>query len=236
MNEAGVRQLSYRVLLVEDDMPLAEMVRDFLSGEGYQVLIEGNGEQAAARIAVESFDAVVLDIGLPGMDGFDVCRKVRPHFSGPIIVLTARGDEMDEVIALEAGADDFVRKPVRPRALLARLRCHLRRVETPYSNEPSEAIVVDNLRIDEGSRNVSLDGEPIELSTAEFDLLTYLARHAGHVVPRKEIYLELLELPYDGLDRSIDLRISRLRRKLGDDPTTPTRIKSIRGVGYLLAK
>ncbi|MCC7337000.1 MAG: response regulator transcription factor [Pirellulaceae bacterium] len=228
--------MTYRVLLVEDDLPLAEMVRDFLVGEDYEVTIEGNGRQAAARIASEPFDAVVLDIGLPGMDGFEVCRSVRPHFAGPIIVLTARGDEMDEVIALEVGADDFVRKPVRPRALLARMKSHLRRIDTPSSNEQRQEIVVDDLHIDEGSRNVRLGGEPIELSTAEFDLLTYLARRAGQVVPRKEIYLELLEIPYDGLDRSIDLRVSRLRRKLGDDPNTPERIKSIRGVGYLLAK
>ncbi|MEO8270054.1 MAG: response regulator transcription factor [Aureliella sp.] len=228
--------MTYRVLLVEDDLPLAEMVRDFLSGEDYQVLIEGNGRQAAARIASESFDVVVLDIGLPGMDGFEVCRSVRPHFTGPIIVLTARGDEMDEVIALEVGADDFVRKPVRPRALLARLRSHLRRSDIPVNYEQRQEVVVDDLRIDEGSRNVYLRGESIELSTAEFDLLTYLARRAGQVVPRKEIYLELLEIPYDGLDRSIDLRVSRLRRKLGDDPVSPERIKSIRGVGYLLAK
>lgn len=228
--------MTQRVLLVEDDIPLAEMVRDFLSGEGYTVLIEGNGRQAASRIASEPFDAVVLDIGLPGMDGFDVCRNIRPHFTGPIIVLTARGDEMDEVIALEVGADDFVRKPVRPRALLARLKSHLRRIDAPGSSEQRQEIVVDDLQIDEGTRSVRLGGESIELSTAEFDLLTYLARRAGQVVPRKEIYLELLEIPYDGLDRSIDLRVSRLRRKLGDDPITPERIKSIRGVGYLLAK
>lgn len=228
--------MTYRVLLVEDDLPLAEMVRDFLRSEDYEVLIECNGRQAAERIASESFDAVVLDIGLPGMDGFDVCRSVRPHFAGPIIVLTARGDEMDEVIALDVGADDFVRKPVRPRALLARLKSHLRRIDAPANNEQRQEIVVGDLHIDEGSRNVHLRGESIELSTAEFDLLTYLARWAGQVVSRKEIYLELLDIPYDGLDRSIDLRVSRLRRKLGDDPVTPERIKSIRGVGYLLAK
>lgn len=228
--------MTHRVLLVEDDLPLAEMVRDFLSGEDYEVLIESNGRQAAERIVSESFDAVVLDIGLPGMDGFDICRSVRPHFTGPIIVLTARGDEMDEVIALEVGADDFVRKPVRPRALLARLRSHLRRFDAPASSEQRQDIVVGDLQIDEGCRSVRLQGESIELSTAEFDLLVYLARRAGQVVPRKEIYLELLEIPYDGLDRSIDLRVSRLRRKLGDDPVTPERIKSIRGVGYLLAK
>lgn len=228
--------MTNHILLVEDDGNLAEMVRDFLSGEGYRISIEPNGAAAVQCIKRETYDAVVLDIGLPGMDGFDVCRNVRPFFDGPIIVLTARGDEMDEVIALEVGADDFVRKPVRPRALLARLKSHLRRSEAPHSTELADEIVVGDLVVTPANRNVSLAGETIELSTAEFDLLEYLARRAGQIVARKEIYLQLLEIPYDGLDRSIDLRVSRLRRKLGDDPNTPTRIKSIRGVGYLLAK
>ncbi len=228
--------MTNHILLVEDDAQLAEMVKEFLSGEGYRISIEENGAAAVQRIAGATYDAVVLDIGLPGMDGFDVCRSVRPHFAGPIIVLTARGDEMDEVVALEVGADDFVRKPVRPRALLARLKSHLRRSETPHSTEPADEVVVDDLSVTPANRSVHLAGESIELSTAEFDLLEYLARRAGQVVSRKEIYLELLEIPYDGLDRSIDLRVSRLRRKLGDDPNTPARIKSIRGVGYLLAR
>ena len=227
------------ILLVEDDANLADMVRDFLVGEGYQVSWESNGAIAAERLQRDAYDAVVLDIGLPGLDGFDVCRQVRPHFHGPIIVLTARGDEMDEVVALEVGADDFVRKPVRPRALLARLKSHFRRAEAIAPAEPAEPveeICVGTLSIHPTNRSVLLSGQSVELSTAEFELLEFLARRAGHVVPRKQIYLELLEIPYDGLDRSIDLRISRLRRKLGDDPNTPTRIKSIRGVGYLLAK
>ncbi len=225
-----------RILVVEDDIPLAEMVRDFLVGENYDISLENNGTNAAQRICQETFDAVVLDIGLPGMDGFEVCRSVRSHFSGPIIVLTARGDEVDEVVALEVGADDFIKKPVRPRALLARLRSHLRRNEVSPSGAESDKIIVGDLEIDPSSRNVDLAGEPIDLSTAEFELLAYLASRAGTVVARKDIYLDLLEIPYDGLDRSIDLRVSRLRRKLGDDPTNPTRIKSIRGVGYLLVR
>lgn len=227
--------VKHRVLLVEDDEPLAMMVRDFLIEQNFDVTIESNGEAAIQRIGRETYDAIVLDIGLPGTDGFNVCRSVRPKYAGPIIVLTARGEEIDEVIALEVGADDFMAKPVRPRALLARLKLHLRRGDT-VSPIDIDAIAVDDLRIEESSRTVCVAGENVELTTAEFELLLYLARRAGTVVERKDVYIDLLELPYDGLDRSIDLRISRLRKKLNDDPNQPTRIKSVRGVGYLMAK
>ncbi len=227
--------LKTHILLVEDDQPLAEMVREFLVEQGFDVTIESDGVRAIDRIARRAYDAVVLDIGLPGTDGFNVCRSVRPKYSGPIIVLTARGEEIDEVIALEVGADDFMAKPVRPRALLARLKVHLRRgdLAPPAS---MTAVIVGDVRIEASSRTVSVAGERVDLTTAEFELLLYLAQRAGSVVQRKDIYIDLLQLPYDGLDRSIDLRVSRLRRKLNDDPNQPTRIKSIRGVGYLMAK
>ncbi|QDT05420.1 Transcriptional regulatory protein RstA [Rubripirellula lacrimiformis] len=228
--------VKHRILLVEDDVPLASMVQEFLVEHRFEVAIERDGNTAIERIQRDSFDAVVLDIGLPGTDGFSVCRSVRPKYSGPIIVLTARGEEIDEVIALEVGADDFMSKPVRPRALLARLKLHLRRGDKPENPVSEKAILVDDLRIDVASRCVAIAGQDIELTTAEFDLLVYLAKRAGTVVDRKEIYVDLLELPYDGMDRSIDLRVSRLRRKLNDDSGQPTRIKSIRGVGYLMAK
>ncbi|WP_442506426.1 response regulator [Novipirellula sp. SH528] len=232
--------MNSHILLVEDDEPLAEMVRDFLIEQDFDVTIEADGQAAINRIEREAYDAVVLDIGLPGTDGFDVCRSVRPTYAGPIIVLTARGEEIDEVIALEVGADDFMAKPVRPRALLARLKVHLRRGDmAPSSNTDAitiGAITIGDVRIEESSRTVSVAGESVELTTAEFELLLYLAQRAGTVVQRKDIYVDLLELPYDGLDRSIDLRVSRLRRKLHDDSNQPTRIKSVRGVGYLMAK
>lgn len=220
---------------------MARMVRDFLVEQNFDVTIESDGRVAIQRIGRESYDAVVLDIGLPSTDGFIVCRTVRPQFSGPIIVLTARGEEIDEVVALEMGADDFMSKPVRPHALLARLKVHLRRgdvleaanVEGQATNE---SVTVGDLHIEPRSRTVRLASQDIELTTAEFDLLLYLALRAGKVVQRKDIYTDLVELPYDGVDRSIDLRVSRLRRKLHDDPNQPTRIKSIRGVGYLMAK
>ncbi|TWT67394.1 response regulator transcription factor [Allorhodopirellula solitaria] len=227
--------MTHHLLLVEDDLSLAKMVRDFLIEHDFEITTESNGVAAITRITQGSYDAVILDIGLPGADGFQVCRTVRPNYPGPIIVLTARGGEVDEVIALEAGADDFMAKPVRPRALLARLKVHLKRGDaTPASSSPP--IVIGDLQVDESSRNVSIAGSRVELTTAEFELLVYLAKRAGTVVPRKDVYIDLLELPYDGLDRSIDLRVSRLRRKLNDDPAQPTRIKSVRGVGYLMAK
>lgn len=223
-----------RLLLVEDDAHLSAMVHDFLEENGFLVDIESHGTRASNRIVTDQFDAVVLDIGLPGMNGFDVCRAVRSKFNGPIIVLTARGEEIDEVVALEVGADDFMSKPVRPRALLARLKSHLRKSESQAAAD--EEIVVGDLVVSMSSRQVMVAGELVEMTTAEFDLLEYLAARAGTVVSRKDIYIDLLDLPYDGLDRSIDLRVSRVRKKLGDDPNQPARIKSVRGVGYLMAK
>jgi len=210
------------------------MVADFLTENDFVVSIEQDGQRAVQRILAEEYDVVVLDIGLPGMDGISICRNVRAEFPGPIVMLTARGDEIDEVVAIEVGADDYIAKPVRPRALLARLRMHLRKsaTEPAVTGRPIE---VHGLRIDASSRTVRLDEQPIVLTTAEFDLLWLLASRAGQVVERKQIYEELLGMPYDGLDRSIDLRISRLRKKMGDDPASPRRIKSVRGVGYLLA-
>lgn len=222
------------ILLVEDDVSLAGMVAEFLSQNGFDVTIDHHGESAVQRILERRPDAVVLDVNLPGRDGFSVCKAVRAaEYAGPIIMLTARGEEVDEVLGLEAGADDYMAKPVRPRALLTRLRSHLRRV-TP-DEKASDPIEVGSLTIEPARRRVEIDGEVIELTTAEFDLLYLLAQHAGKPLSRKEIYQVIHSMPYDGLDRSIDLRVSRLRKKLGDDPNQPRRIKSVRGVGYMLS-
>lgn len=223
----------YRILLVEDDAQLAAMVADFLSPHGFQVTIEGRGDVAVARIINENPAAVVLDVNLPGLDGFAVCAAVRRDYPGAIIMLTARGDEVDEVLGLDSGADDYMAKPVRPRALLARLRTHLRRV-TP-DEQASQPLVVGSLVVDAARRSVELDGGAVDLTSAEFDLLHLLARHAGKTLSRNDIYQEIHGMKYVGLDRSIDLRISRLRKKLGDDPAKPQRIKSVRGVGYMLS-
>lgn len=223
----------FQLLLVEDDASLASMVSDYLSSHAFHVAIEGRGDRAAVRIQDEQPDAVILDVNLPGLDGFSVCKAVRTYYRGPIIMLTARGEEIDEVLGLDAGADDYMAKPVRPRALLARLQMHLRRASP--EELASQPIVVGSLIVDAGRRTVELEGAAVDLTTAEFDLLYLLAKHVGQALSRSDIYPQIHGMKYDGLDRSIDLRISRLRKKLGDDPAHPQRIKSVRGVGYMLS-
>ena len=231
---------SSRLLLVEDDLTLGKMVDEFLTGHGYRVRWESNGLLALELIDSEKFDVLILDIGLPGMDGIQICRTVRNSFKGPIIMLTARGDEIDEVVCLEVGADDYIAKPVRPRALLARLKVHLRRGKAQDTSSESTRLEIEGLIIDSSNRTVrqktaSGDEKVLNVTTAEFDLLLFLMQRAGEVVGRNEIYEQIQGIAYDGIDRSIDLRVSRLRKKLGDDPNNPDRIKSVRGVGYIFA-
>jgi two-component system OmpR family response regulator/two-component system response regulator RstA len=222
------------VLLVEDDRELAEIVRDYLIENGFSVSIELQGDLAVGRILQERPDLVVLDVNLPGMDGFTVCKLVRDQYQGAIVMLTARIEEIDEVLGLEFGADDYLTKPVRPRVLLARLRTHLRK--SPAVNaELEDCISVGGLSVYPSRRHVELRAVPVELTSAEFDLLHFLAQRAGKVVSRAELYESLAGETYDPQDRSIELRISRLRRKLGDNQSNPTRIKSVRGTGYLLS-
>lgn len=225
----------HTLLYVEDDMSLSQMVSDFLEPNGFTVSTESRGDRAVDRIVTDNPEVVLLDINLPGVDGISICREARQrHYDGPIIFLSARGDEIDEVIGLEVGADDYLAKPVRPRALLARLRLHLRR-HTVAQRVDREPICVGDLIVDESRRLVTLSGEALDLTTAEFDLLTLLAKSAGQVLRRADIYEQIHGIKHDGADRSIDLRISRLRKKLGDSSSKPERIKSVRGVGYLLS-
>ena len=218
------------MLIVEDDAELAALVADFLRKNGIAATIESRGDRAVARILAESPDAVVLDWMLPGLDGLGVCRAVRPAYGGRILVLTARGDEIDEVLILEMGADDYMAKPVRPRALLARLGALLRRT-APVAPRRVE---LGRLVVDPAQRTVLLDGHPVELTTAEYDLLWVLVEHAGQVIERDALYEQVRGIAWDGLDRSIDLRVSRLRKRLGDEDKPHRLIKSVRGTGYLL--
>lgn len=226
------------ILIVEDDQRLAELTREYLESHGLSVGIEADGARAAARILRERPALVVLDLMLPGEDGLSICRKVRSEFDGPILMLTARTDDMDEVQGLETGADDYVCKPVRPRVLLARIRALLRRREG--SAEP----VAENQRrlefgplvIDNAMREAWLAGRGIELTSAEFDLLWLLAFNAGRILSREEIFNALRGIEYDGQDRSIDVRISRIRPKIGDDPMHPRLIKTVRSKGYLFVR
>ncbi|MCT7339774.1 winged helix-turn-helix domain-containing protein [Pseudomonas aeruginosa] len=231
-----MEQEAWRILIVEDDRRLAELTREYLEGNGLKVDIEANGALAAARILAERPDLVVLDLMLPGEDGLSICRQVRPQFDGPILMLTARTDDMDEVLGLEMGADDYVCKPVRLRVLLARIRALLRRSEAPEAGAPaadSKRLAFGRLVIDNAMREAWLDGTTIELTSAEFDLLWLLAANAGRILSREEIFNALRGIEYDGQDRSIDVRISRIRPKIGDDPMHPRLIKTVRSKGYL---
>jgi two-component system response regulator RstA len=234
-----VEQESWRILIVEDDQRLAELTREYLEGNGLKVAIESDGGQAVARILKDQPDLVVLDLMLPGEDGLSICRKVRGRYDGPILMLTARTDDMDQVLGLEMGADDYVCKPVRPRVLLARIRALLRRSEGGLS-EPVEENVrrleFGPLVIDNAMREAWLNERSIELTSAEFDLLWLLAANAGRILSREEIFNALRGIEYDGQDRSIDVRISRIRPKIGDDPMHPRLIKTVRSKGYLFVR
>ncbi|MFV3406644.1 MULTISPECIES: response regulator [Pseudomonas] len=223
-------QPSNRILIVEDDPRLAELTAEYLQANGYEVSVEGDGARAVRRIIDSQPDLVILDLMLPGEDGLSICRRVRGQYAGPILMLTARSDELDQVQGLDQGADDYVCKPVRPRLLLARIQALLRRSEAP---ERRQLLAFGALQIDNRLREARLEGQRVELTGAEFDLLWLLASHAGRVLSREQIFTALRGVGYDGQDRSIDVRISKIRPKIGDDPLNPRLIKTLRSKGYL---
>lgn len=227
-----MEQESPRVLIVEDDQRLAELTRDYLRANGLQAEIEADGAHAAERIIREQPDMVILDVMLPGESGLQICSKVRTHYRGPILMLTARTDDTDHVLGLETGADDYVCKPVRPRLLLARIHALLRRMQPVPAGE-ARRLQFGPLVVDNALREAWLAGEHIELTGAEFDLLWLLSANAGRILSREEIFTALRGIEYDGQDRSIDVRISRIRPKIGDDPEHPRLIKTVRSKGYL---
>lgn len=229
---------TFQILLVEDDIRLSALMQEYLQQHGIQVAIEHRGDRACQRILSELPDLVVLDLMLPGCDGLEVCKEVRPTYTGPILMLTARDEDIDQVVGLELGADDYVTKPVQPRVLLARIRALLRRFSIGHTSHASTSAENRELRfgvlqICGFSREVRLNDQGLNFTTNEYELLWLLANHAGQVLSRDIIFQRLRGIEYDGLDRSIDVRVSRLRRKLGDDPVQPYRIKTIRGKGYI---
>ena len=223
------------ILIVDDDEDLSELIRSFLVSNGFEVQVVGDGTRAVGLIEAQPPRLIVLDLMLPGIDGLSVCRQVRQHYDGPILMLTALADDIDEVTGLEVGADDYLAKPIRPRVLLARIRALLRRADAVADSQAvPRCIEAGPLSIDRGAREVRNDGVLVDLTAAEFELLWLLALECGHVVSRESLHDKTLRTVYDGLDRTIDLRISRLRRKIGDDPKQPRMIKTVRGRGYLL--
>lgn len=220
------------VLLVEDDLRLAELVSRYLEGNGLRVAIASRGDEVVARVEQEPPDLVILDLGLPGEDGLTLCRQLRPDYSNPILILTARDSDIDHVLGLELGADDYVIKPVEPRVLLARIGALLRR-SRPTVHTPRKVLQFGRLTINITSRSVHLENQAISLSGNEFDLLVHLASRAGEIQSREALFKDLFKREYDGTDRMLDIRISRLRRKLGDEAETAERIKTVWGQGYL---
>jgi DNA-binding response OmpR family regulator len=225
------------VLVVEDEKDIRELVRFHLAQEGYEVREADSGEAAAAHLQAGVPDLVVLDIMLPGTDGLALCRRLRataPTAAVPIIMLTAKAAEVDRVLGLEMGADDYVVKPVEPRVLLARIEALLRRVQaSPQSGE--RRLAVGRLVIDRARRSAAIGTAPLDLTTGDFDILWLLASRAGSVVTRDEILRVVRGIDYDGLDRSIDARICRLRRKLQESGGAEAMIKTVRLRGYLFA-
>lgn len=222
------------ILIVEDDLRLAQLTCEYLTGHGFTVSLENDGARAVQRILKEQPDLVVLDLMLPGEDGFSICRRVRNDYKGPILMLTARTDDQDQVQGLEEGADDYVCKPVKPSILLARIKALLRRIESHESSQAvPELLRFGKLCIDNARRSAFIGEQLIDLTGAEFDLLWLLAVNAGTPLSREAIFNQLRGIEYDGVDRSIDVRISRIRPRIGDVGEQPRVIKTIRNKGYL---
>lgn len=222
------------ILVVEDDVSLAEWISDYLTDHGYQVTVANRGDTAVELIESDRPDLVLLDIMLPEKDGFEVCREVRQFYPSPILMMTACSEEADEILGLELGADDYINKPVKPRVLLARIKALLRRVDDAAVND--ELRLFGDLKIDSKSKTVTFRNAVIPFSANEFDVLWLLANNAGKVISRTELVSQLRGIEYNGFDRSIDIRICRIRKKLCDDPSSPRKIKTIRGKGYLFAE
>ena len=231
--EAGTRRL--RILLVEDSARLAASIRDYLERHAYEVVIEGDGLGVAARFERLRPDLVILDLMLPGKDGLAICRELRRHHRVPILILTAKGENIDQVLGLEMGADDYVVKPVEPRVLLARIEAILRRARETAAYPREDKLEVGRVTIDPARRSALIAGRAVDLTTGDFDILWLLASRSGSVVTRDEILRVVRGIDYDGLDRSIDARICRLRRKLVDAGGTDAMIKTVRLRGYLFA-
>jgi DNA-binding response OmpR family regulator len=218
------------ILVVDDERKIAQLVRDYLENAGYRVVLAYDGKTAMAQFRYEQPDLVVLDLNLPGMDGIDVARAIRQGRNTPIIMLTARVEETDRIVGLELGADDYVTKPFSPRELVARVRAVLRRAGD--SEPPSPLVRIRDLALDLEKRTVTRGEEAIDLTTTEFDLLTVLARQPGRVFSRTELLDRVQGTAFEGYERTIDVHVKNLRRKLELDPHHPTYVLTVYGAGY----
>jgi two-component system response regulator CpxR len=228
-----------RLLLIDDDLKLCRLVRQYLEPLGYAVSLAHNGEDGLRAALAGTFDAIILDVMMPKLDGFEVLKKIRAKSDVPVLMLTGLGEESDRIVGLEIGADDYLPKTFSTRELLARLRAVIRRSRATArqkKEEPTPVVTVGDLIMDPASRTASLAGQPLTLTAVEFDLLFALARSAGRVKTRERLLIEVAERDFEAFDRSIDVHISSLRRKLGDDPKAPRFIQTIRSVGYLMLK
>jgi DNA-binding response OmpR family regulator len=227
-----------KVLIVDDDRKLCKLIRDYLEPLGYEVSAAYTGPEGLEAALRDSFSAVILDVMLPGMNGFDVLRRLREKSRVPVLMLTGRGEEADRIVGLEMGADDYLPKTFSTRELLARLRAVIRRsaIARTETEDRQPAIVVGDLHVDPEAHTAALGDQPLQLTAVEFDLLLSLAKAAGRVRTREQLLNEVADRNFDVFDRSIDVHISSLRKKLGDDPKFPRFIVTVRSAGYMLRK
>lgn len=224
-----------RILVIDDDAELCDLVREYVESEGLPVDVVHDGETGLERALSNAYALVLLDVMLPGASGFEILRRLRSRSRVPVLMLTARGDDVDRIVGLEMGADDYLPKPFNPRELVARIRAVLRRAEAAVIATP-ERIEVGDVVLDTGARTVHRDGAEVRLTAVEFDVLEQLMRRAGVVVSREQLTHDVLDREYSALDRSIDMHVSNLRRKLGAEHAGVERIKTIRGVGYVYTR
>jgi len=227
--------MAERVLMIEDDQGLSAMVEEYLAPFGIRLTAYPTAAQGLRLLAKETFDALILDIMLPDVDGLEVCRRVRAEHDIPILMLTARGDEMDRIVGLELGADDYLPKPFNPRELLARLRAILRRGSMAGARH-ERTLRFGRLEIDRNARVVRIGGDERPVTSYQFDLLWALAMHAGRVMSREALMDTVRGEQFEAFDRSLDVHISRIRAAIEDDPKRPRRIITVRGAGYVFAK
>jgi two-component system, OmpR family, response regulator CpxR len=223
-----------RILIVDDDVELCELISEYLSGEAFDIEAVHTGEEGLKRALSNEHVLVVLDVMLPGLNGLEVLRRLRTESRIPVLILTARGDDVDRIVGLEIGADDYLPKPFNPRELLARVRAILRRAGAPHAGP--ERMAIGDLELDPAARTVRRSGEAVELTSVEFGLLEALMRAAGQVVTREQLAQSVLGRRFMPYDRSIDMHVSKLRKKLGEQSGDTERIKTIRGVGYIYAR